>query len=410
MPEAVALVLVGEELLDGRVRDAHGWFFAREIAALGGELRSAHVVGDRIEDIRRAMGDAAAPGVGVVLVSGGLGPTPDDLTREALAAHLGVELREDPTVVEGLQRRYAERGREMPGDNRRQALVPRGAEVLPNPRGTAPGLWLDHSGVSWVLLPGVPPELHGLWEDPLRERLRDRVAGAWAASRKLRVTGVAESTLSERVREALGEAPGVEPLFCVAQFGIDILLRGPDAAAVERATTTLREALGRELYGEGGEELPAVVLQALREREEDLAVAESCTGGLLGEALTAVPGSSDVFAGGVISYSNRLKQELLGVPPGVLDEHGAVSEPVAVAMARGARERLGVSWALATTGVAGPGGGTPDKPVGTVWVAVAGPGGRREARLLRLGGSRDMVRRWTVAGALELLRRELGRA
>lgn len=410
MAEAVALVLVGEELLDGRVRDAHGWFFAREIAALGGELRSAHVVGDRIEDIRRAMGDAAAPGVGVVLVSGGLGPTPDDLTREALAAHLAVELREDPGVLEGLQRRYAERGREMPGDNRRQALVPEGAELLPNARGTAPGLWLDHGGVSWVLLPGVPPELHGLWEDAVRERLRERVAGAWAASHKLRVTGIAESKLSERVRDALGEAPGVEPLFCVAQYGIDILLRGADAAAVERAAATLREALSRELYGEDDDELPAIVLQSLRERGEDLAVAESCTGGLLGGALTEVAGSSDAFRGGVISYSNALKEQLLGVPRATLEEHGAVSEAVAVAMAQGARERLGAHWALSTTGIAGPGGGTPDKPVGTVWIAVAGPGGRGGARLLQLGGARDMVRRWTVAGALELLRRELGRA
>jgi nicotinamide-nucleotide amidase len=412
----VELVTIGNELLLGFSVDTNAGHLARELGAIGIEIVRRTTVGDATAAIGAAVHEALRR-TGVVITTGGLGPTDDDLTRDAVAALLGRALHEDPRLVEELQRRWRHRG--LPGDlprsNRRQALVPQGAVLLENQHGTAPGLWIEDGDRLVVMLPGVPREMRGILADELLSRLRARLGAAAervVRSRTLRTTGIAEAAVAELLADLPPDALELALAYLPGADGVDLRLTARGLAphdadqALERDASVLRERLGRHVYGEDADDLAAVVCKLCRHRGLRVAVAESCTGGLLGARLTAIPGSSDVFDGGVIAYDNRVKRELLGVDETTLREHGAVSEAVARQMAIGARARFGTGVAMAVTGVAGPGGGTPEKPVGTVWIAADVQGTVRAQRAL-FGGDRAEIRWRAAQAALDLIRREL---
>jgi nicotinamide-nucleotide amidase len=366
--------------------------------------------------IGHAVGEALQR-TGFVIATGGLGPTRDDVTKRVVADLFGAPLELNEELLSALRDRFARLGRSMPAINRSQAEVPRGCVVLPNRWGTAPGLWLEGLPGTVVLLPGVPREMRGLLEEEVLPRVRSRAerggkTGNVTASRTLRTTGIAESALAERIGDledglapaTLAYLPGVD--------GVDLRLTVWDLpAAIAQKTLgdsaeRLRPALGGYCYGEGETDLAAVVLDHLRAAHLTLAVAESCTGGLLGARLTAVPGSSDVFVGGVIAYANAVKTGALAVPAALIETQGAVSEGVVRAMATGVAHQLGARAAIAVTGIAGPAGGSPEKPVGTVWIAAA-VGERVDAALRRFPGDREDIRRRAAQAGLDLLRRTL---
>lgn len=406
------LITVGTELLLGFTLDTNAVELARTLGAIGVRVVRRSTVGDDETAIRDAVTEALRRSR-FVIVTGGLGPTRDDVTKRAVAQALDLPLDSDPALLAELERRFARLGRgPMPAANRTQALVPRGATVLPNPVGTAPGLWIDHSLGTTVLLPGVPHEMRTLLASEVVPRLRIRLPGGGAllASRTLRTAGISESALADRlgsVEEAL--AP-VELAYLPGLDGVDLRLvvraASPGAAqdALDRAESLLAPALGAHLYGHDAQDLAGALLRLLRAAHVRLAVAESCTGGMLGARLTAIPGASDVFSGGVICYDNRSKVRDLGVSPETLETHGAVSEPVARAMASGVARRFGAEAAVAVTGIAGPTGGTPEKPVGTVWLAAWWRGELRTDRRQFLG-ERDVIRARATAAALDLVRR-----
>jgi len=426
------LLTVGTELLLGFTVDTNAAVAGRALAAAGIRVRRRSTVGDDAEAVREAVG-AALDRAGTVIVTGGLGPTQDDLTRESVAALFGRALVRDPAIVAAMDERFARLGRgPMPDANRRQADVPVGATVLPNRWGTAPGLWLeDERGRLAVLLPGVPAEMRGLLESEVIPRLLERRertdaqthertdapahgGGEVIVSRQLRTTGISESALADKVGDAarfLGEH--VTLAWLPNPEGTDLRLTAwglpADAAgaALAKAAGALRPLLGSHCYAEGDADLAALVLAELERRKAHLAVAESCTGGLLGGRLTAIPGSSRVFLGGVVAYDNEVKLGLLGVSADAIAAHGAVSEEVVRQMASGVARTFGADVALAVTGIAGPDGGTADKPVGTVWIGSL-VGGQVRAFHYVFPGERDMVRRRAAQAALDVLRRALG--
>lgn len=412
---AVEIVTVGDELLLGETVDDNAAWLGRRLAQRGIRVERRATVGDDAETIRSAVADGLER-TGTVLCTGGLGPTHDDVTRPAVAALFGRELVRDDAVLASIRARFEARGTPMPPGNQGQALVPRGATVLANPRGTAPGLVLeDEGGRAAVLLPGVPLEMRALVDGEVLPWLERRWAGALrpARHRLLRTTGIAESALAERTREVVEGLRGVTLAFLPAPTGVDLRLTAwADSdertanATLDAAEGALRERIGSALYGSGGDDLVGVVGVLLRRRGLTLAVAESCTGGLLAKRLTDGAGASDFFAGGVVAYSNEAKVELLGVAEEVLHTDGAVSEAAARAMARGAAQRLGAGTALSVTGVAGPGGGSEAKPVGTVWFGVALPDGVRAMRH-HFPGDRQEIRERSAQAALDLLRRAL---
>lgn len=413
-----AIVAVGSELLGADRLDTNSLKLTDVLDRHGAELRRKVVVGDDREELALVLRDLAAAH-DLVLVTGGLGPTADDLTREAAADALGRKLVLDESIVRWLEERFRAFGRAMPAVNRRQAMVPDGdATVLANRHGSAPGLRFDQvfddgHRVSVFLFPGVPRELVGMIEEYFEPWLAERSGGASRERVVLKTAGLPESEVEERIAPAYDEF-GRESITVLAGAG-EVQVRGvaagPEAerrARLAAIETRLAELLGDSVYARAEEEtLESVVGRLLAERGETLATAESCTGGMLAERITRVPGSSGWFLGGVVSYSNRLKTRLLGVPEEVLAEHGAVSEAVARAMAEGARERLGADWAIAITGIAGPDGGSEEKPVGTVDFAWAGPDGGTDCRRRRFLGDRDRVRRLSAQTALERLRRRL---
>lgn len=409
---SVVILSVGDELLEGLVRDTNSDWLLDRLTEAGWEVARVEVVGDTVtvieEALRRGLASASA-----VIVGGGLGPTSDDRTRDALAALRGEDLVFDPEILTAIEARFARRGRPMPDSNRRQAYRLASSTVLPNPIGTAPGLWQEVEAGAVVLLPGVPAELRELWAVEVEPRLRRFLAPRPALHARLRTSGAGESRVAQLVDETLAatglrDGQGFQLAFYVTAFGVDVVVRGREGEPFETVRTAIRAALGHRLYAEGDEDLPAVVLERLRRVGQTVSVAESCTGGMVGAALTAVPGSSDAFWGGILAYADEIKVGLLDVDRAELERVGAVSETVAGAMAEGVRARTGSDWGVATTGIAGPGGGTAEKPVGTVWIAVAGPDGCRTEHL-RLGGTRELVRRWTVARVLDRLRRRLER-
>jgi nicotinamide-nucleotide amidase len=348
----------------------------------------------------------------VLITTGGLGPTPDDLTTEAIAAAFDTPLVEHPEIWRDIQARLGARGRVCSPSNRKQAFLPQGAQVLPNPTGTAPGMiWTPVPGFTVLTFPGVPSEMRAMWAATAAPWLRQTgVAEGVFASRMLRFWGVSESALAEQMADLLAlENPTVAPYAGAGEVKLRITARAATEAAaevlLEPVEAEIRVRSGAACFGVNDDSLASVVLELLRHRGETLAVAESCTGGGIGAALAAVPGASDVFLGGVIAYANAAKQALLGVPAAMLESHGAVSDPVACAMAEGARRATGATWAIAVTGIAGPGGGSAEKPVGLVHLAIAGPDGCTSEGV-RFGASRGRawIQQLTAGEALHRLR------
>lgn len=417
----VELVTIGDELLLGFTIDTNGAFLARKLAERGVAVARRTAVGDAMDAIVAAVREAMDR-TGAVITTGGLGPTSDDLTREAIAQVFGRTMRLDEAHLEWMRERWKKRfGRDLPESNKRQAMLPEGARKLENRHGSAPGMFIENERGRWVVsLPGVPRELRGMTEDVLFDAIGDRVGGAGVIrSRTLRTTGVAESLLQDKLSgvQLSGDSrvPTSETVSLAYLPGVDgvdlrVTVRASDTATadteLDRAACALRERVGESVYAEGDADLAAVLLAVCREKKLKIAVAESCTGGLLGARLTSVPGASDVFVGGVIAYANEVKLRELGVSQRDLGDHGAVSEPVVRQMAAGARTRFGAEVALAVTGVAGPGGGTPEKPVGLVWVCAA-IGERVESRRIQSWGDREEVRYRAAQAVMELARRLL---
>jgi nicotinamide-nucleotide amidase len=413
----IEIVTIGDELLLGFTIDTNAAHLARELAALGVRIVRRATVGDEPADITTAIREALDR-TGAVITTGGLGPTADDRTKPAIASIFGREMVLDTSVLENLEQRWLKRfGVAMPESNRQQAMVPEGATILPNRHGSAPGIWLEDDRGRWVaMFPGVPREMRGMVADTLLPRLRDRIpaGGTVVRSRTLRTASISESAIADRLG-ALGRGvDGLSLAFLPGIDGVDLRLTSTQfgAADTERRLTAaaaqLREKVGQYIYGEGDDDLAALMLSACAERQVTIAVAESCTGGLLGARLTAIPGSSAVVQGGIIAYANEVKVRELGVPAPVLTEHGAVSEPVARAMATGVRLRFDTQVGIGITGIAGPSGGTPEKPVGTVWVAVDVNGDVHAVRAV-IPGDRQEIRQRAAQLALDRLRRAFSR-
>ncbi len=375
----IDLVTIGTELLLGFTVDTNSAFIGQVLGEAGVRIARRTSVRDDPADIQAAIREALARSR-FVITSGGLGPTRDDMTKKVVAELFDAPLEFQAPIWDELVAKWARFGRKISESNRCQAEVPKGATVLPNKRGTAPGLWLAGALGEVVMLPGVPSEMKGLLREEVVPRLRARVGGTAIASRVLRTTGIPESTLAERLS---GVEDGLAPLtlaYLPGIEGVDLRLTAWDMTAdqsgplFDRAMDEIRAVTGDHCYGTGDDDLAAVLLDRLRAGGLTLAAAESCTGGMIGERVTNVAGSSDVFLGGVIAYANELKTGLLGVNPETVAGHGAVSAAVVTEMVAGVAERTGADLAVAVTGVAGPGGGSEDKPVGTVWFGFSARG------------------------------------
>ncbi|MEN9510153.1 MAG: hypothetical protein RLZZ621_2716 [Gemmatimonadota bacterium] len=407
------IVTIGDELLLGFTIDTNAAHLARELAALGVRIVRRSSCGDDAASIADAV-HTALQRTGAVITTGGLGPTADDQTKPAIAALFGRTMVEDAEILVGLEARWLSRfGHALPASNRQQALVPAGATILTNRHGSAPGIWLEDEQGRWVaMLPGVPREMRGMLADTIIPRLRDRLptGGAVIRSRTIRTCNVAESALADRLGPLAGGIDGLSLAYLPGNDGVDLRLTSWDrpAAEAQRALAAAAESVfgrvGEFVYGEGDDDLAAIVLAECAARGATIAVAESCTGGLLGMRLTAVPGSSRTFMGGTLAYANEVKVRELGVEPAVLESQGAVSEPVARAMATGVRRRFGTTVGIGITGIAGPDGGTTEKPVGTVWVAVDLDGEVHAVRAV-LPGDRQEVRYRAAQLALDRTRR-----
>jgi nicotinamide-nucleotide amidase len=402
----VEILATGDELLTGQVVDTNSAWLMDRLWDLGLMVRRKTLVGDDRADLLAALKETTGRS-DVVVMSGGLGPTEDDLTAECVAAAMGAPLEVDPPSLEAIRRRFERLGREMTPNNAKQARFPRGATVIPNRLGTAPGFIAPLGRGEVICLPGVPVEYRGLCEEVVLPRLAARLDQV-PASRLVKLFGVPESHADQRMRPLMDDPANRGVRFGYRAHWPEIHVKwsvfGPEAEArADRILVAVRQIFGEALWGQGKDELAAMVVGRLAERRERLALAESCTGGLLAETLTSVPGASAVFDLGVVAYANEMKSRLLQVPPGMLARHGAVSEPVARALAEGARAAAGATWGVGVTGIAGPSGGTEEKPVGTVFLALAGPSGTQALqRLYR--GDRDRVRRTAAHEALNLLR------
>jgi nicotinamide-nucleotide amidase len=411
----VELITIGDELLLGLTIDTNAAHLARTLASSGVSIVRRTTVGDDAGEIADAVREALDR-TGAAITTGGLGPTSDDRTRPAIAELFGRDLVPDEERWEALRALWRERGRgEIPLSNRGQIMIPRDATVLTNRHGTAPGIWLEDERGRWcAMLPGVPREMRGMLADELLPRLQSRFGTGLTVvrSRTIRTTGIAESKLAEVLGPLASGVDGLSLAYLPGQEGVDLRLtsrdRSPTQAdeALDQAVAQLRQLVSRYAYGEDGTDLAAVVVQACEARALHIAVAESCTGGLLGARLTAIPGSSTVVLGGVIAYSNEVKHSQLGVKQETLDAHGAVSEQVATEMAAGVRRLCGAEIGISITGVAGPGGGTPDKPVGLVWIGVDAQGTVR-THGSRFIGDRAEIRFRSTQAALDILRRML---
>jgi competence/damage-inducible protein CinA-like protein len=408
------IIAVGSEMLTPFRLDTNSLFLTEELNRLGVAVIRKSIVGDDRALLREAFLEALER-ADIVIATGGLGPTEDDLTREAASDALDLRLVPNEQVLGHIRERFARMGRLMAPNNERQALVPEGAQVLPNALGTAPGLWIEAGGRSIVLLPGPPGELRHIFTEHVRPLLEQRTGARRMTHRLLRVAGMPESDLDHRIAAIYKTYADVETTILATPEGIEIHLtlwsEDADEAArrVDELAGRIAGALGEPVFSVNGETLDEVVARELTLAGATIAVAESCTGGLVSSRLTNVPGSSIFFRGGVVSYSNEMKTAWVGVPSSLIERHGAVSAEVAIAMAEGARRSTGASLGLSITGIAGPGGGSVEKPVGTVHIALASGQGTRE-RLFRFGGERDRVRRLASQSALEMLRRHLVRA
>ena len=409
------IIAVGSEMLTPYRMDTNSLYLTEQLNLLGVEVVFKSIVGDNL----RRLVAAAQHGLfhsDILIFSGGLGPTEDDLTREAVAEALGVGLRRDPEIVRSLEERFAARGWKMAPNNAKQAEILEGATVLPNPNGTAPGQWLSGQFEGReriiVLLPGPPHELKSLFENEVRERLRAKVPPAFLATRTLKVAMLGESLVDARVAPIYKRYTDVDTTILAGAGEIELHFKSraatEDAAQrrVDEVAGLVEDELDDAVYSQNGESLEQIVGYWLQMRNATLAVAESCTGGLLAERITSIGGSSRYFLGGAVVYSNHLKTELAGVPAEMIDRHGAVSREVAAALAEGIRYRCESTLGVGITGVAGPAGGTPEKPVGLVFHAVAGDTGT-EVVQRNFPGDRKRIRRFASTMALDMVRKKL---
>ena len=410
MPLLVEVLSTGDELLTGQVVDTNSTWLMDRLWDLGVMVRRKTLVGDDRADLRAVLEETTGR-ADVVVMSGGMGPTEDDLTSEVVAAVLGVPLEPHEPSLRAIEERFRTFGRVMTPNNAKQARFPRGAEVIPNRFGTAPGFSASVGRATLFCLPGVPVEFKGLCDEAVIPRIAARL-GELPASGLLKLIGVGESNADQAMRPIIEDPANRDVHFGFRAHWPECHLKwsvpGPDAARRAAAIEArVRALFGDRVWGRGKEELPELVVARLTARGERLAVAESCTGGLVAELVTRVPGASAVFDLGVVAYANAMKERVVELPAALLAAHGAVSAPVARALAEGARRIAGATWGIGITGIAGPSGGTPEKPVGTVHLAIAGPDETEPfERLYR--GDRDRVRRHAAYEALDLLRRKLG--
>jgi nicotinamide-nucleotide amidase len=406
------IIAVGSELLTPFRVDTNSLAITERLNTIGYAVRLKTIVGDTVDELAQVVSSALV-WADLIVLTGGLGPTEDDVTRDAVARVLQVPLEEDRAVVERIRARFVRRGMTMPDINRRQAMVPRGATLLDNANGTAPGLWIEHGRTAIVLLPGPPREMTSMLDAVIAERLAPRSGGAGLFRRVMKITGRTESDVDQQAQPIYGAWTSraipisTTILAMLGQIELHLTARAESRAsadaALDAAVAELRTALGDAVYSVDGRPLEAVVGALLRARRATIAVAESCTGGLLASRLTDVPGSSDYVERGAVCYSNRAKTEWLGVTEALLARHGAVSEQVAEAMAAGIRSRAGVTVGVGVTGIAGPGGGTAEKPVGTVAIAVQTDDDAR-VRTFQFTGGREMVKFQASQAALNLVR------
>jgi len=405
------LLNTGTELLLGDVQDRHLGFIAREIFPLGLRIAEQRTVpdGTAIGEMLREL----FPRADIVFVTGGLGPTTDDITREVVAEILGLELRQDQEVLSAITERLRKRGIKSTDRIPRQADVPVGAQVLPNENGTAPGLYLKANINPNILsphlfvLPGPPRELQPMFRQSVLSILRKIAPASLAVSRRsYRIAMTGESIVERTIGEKILAIPGVELGYCARPGEVDVRIVG-DKTSVNQAGDIIQRELGSSIFSANDESLEEVLVRLLSERKETIALAESCTGGLLANRLTNVPGASAVFLAAYVTYANNAKIDILGVDPKLIEKHGAVSEPVVRAMAEGARHRAGSTYALATTGIASPTGGSPEKPVGTVYVALASPDRETVVRKFFFPNDRETFKQMTSQAAFELLRQKI---
>jgi nicotinamide-nucleotide amidase len=402
------IIAVGSELLTPDRLDTNSLFLTAELNGIGIEVVRKTVAADDRDLLREVFREALGR-VELIISSGGLGPTQDDLTRETVAELLGRKLQRNDAILHFIENRFRSMGRAMPELNVRQAMVPEGAEILENPRGTAPGLWLEDSGHLIVLLPGPPRELKPLFREQVLPRLERRATGMRLYQREIRVTGLGESHVEQRILPIYQRYPEVATTILAAPGETQIHLRIWTEDS-QHAKKTLDEivqgfeiALTDRIFSEDGSSLEEVVAQELTLNNATIAAAESCTGGLLAQRLTSISGSSSYFLGGVVCYSNELKTTWADVPPEMILAKGAVSAEVAVALAEGIRRKVGSTIGVGITGVAGPGGGSEEKPVGTVHVAISHAGGVKE-RGARFPGERENIRWQASQAALDMVR------
>ncbi len=410
MPKAAAIVAIGSEMLGPTRLDTNSLKITSALESCGISVVRKSVVGDRLSDLVSEI-RYALDRCDLLITTGGLGPTEDDLTREALAEALGLQMVVEPAIIERIEARFLARGWKMPEVNKRQANVFPGQTTLMNERGTAPGFHLVTGNRDIWVFPGVPYELEWMMATYFTPWLLELSGGRSSHRRVLKIAGLTESGVEERLKPYYDGHPGEVPTILASGGQIEIHLAAIGTAEEAREQLAAREAellaiFGERIFGYDDDTLESVAGAMLQSRGETLAVAESCTGGLLGSRITDVPGSSEYFLGGGICYSAEAKVTLAGVDVELIRAHGEVSEEVARALAQGIRDRFGASWGVAITGIAGPAGGTPEKPVGTVHIAVAGPAGTKHRKLL-WQGPRTIIKWYSTQQALDLLRRSM---
>lgn len=410
----IEILTIGDELVEGRLIDTNSGWMSQKLFDAGFEVARHVSVGDRRSEMVAAM-KLAASRSDAVLISGGLGPTTDDFTAQTAAEAFGRELILYPEALEHVQKAFARMNRPMTPNNEQQAWLPAGCRLIDNRRGTATGFILEEGQCRLYFMPGVPREMMGMVEETVIPDICERLEGKMIRISTFKLMGLGESKVGDLLQDLKADAPGklvIQYRAASPEVHVRLCLTGYEKwesagdEVLESLTHETLKRLGANVYTQGTETLPEIVIGLLRARGENVATAESCTGGMASMELTSVSGSSEVFPGGIVSYANTAKAALLGVPQELLDAHGAVSPQVAEAMAKGAREKFGTTYGLSLTGVAGPTGGTPEKPVGTVFMALATPE-KVEVRKFFFPGERDRIRRYSSFSALDLLRRHL---
>ncbi|MHC5082499.1 MAG: competence/damage-inducible protein A [Planctomycetota bacterium] len=408
----VSVVSIGNELLNGQTVDTNASWLAGRLYEIGIETVSIHAVPDTVTDIVQVLIDVSAK-ADVILISGGLGPTEDDLTRQAVASFLNADLQLHPHIVDRLEAFFAVRGRKMADTNRRQAYMPQGCDILDNPCGTAPGFWGQKGGISVAVMPGVPSEMKQMFQHHVLPRIVKMSRGGVIASGKVRIFGPGESTLAQTLGDLMHRSrnPLINCTCGAGELLLHVVASADDQATaaqmVQADKDRLTKLLGQWVYGYDDDSLPLIVSKMLKQQGKTIALAESCTGGMLSSMLTDIPGASDYLHTNWVTYRNEAKVHQLGVPAELIATHGAVSDPVARAMAQGAAQKAGTHIGVGITGIAGPGGGTDDKPVGLVYIGICidGKCTVEECRFLSI--NRNYIRQRSALTALNLIRSEL---